>query len=125
MQRVADRLIIIEVFFSAEASSHTLACLSLFHAPFFTGLEVDGVFLYLFDNRFLLDFPLEPSEGLLYGFAILDNYEGQGLSPPLKMGKRYIADLPSVVNPLYNGGSLPAGMIKFNVFKSFGMMPAM
>ena len=66
-------LIIVEFFFSPEASSHTFAGLRIFHAAFFAGLEIDGVLLDFFDDRFLLDFPLEPLESLFDRFAVLNN----------------------------------------------------
>jgi hypothetical protein len=65
-------LIIFVFAFSSEAASHTFAGLGLFHPAFFAGFEVDGVLLDLLDNRFLLDFALEPLQGLLDRFAFID-----------------------------------------------------
>ena len=40
--------------------------------PFpFTRLQVEGMFLHFLDNVLLLDFPLEPAEGVFQGFALL------------------------------------------------------
>jgi len=72
-RRKIDRLIIVEFFFPPEASAHALASLGIFHAAFFAGLEIDGVLLDFFDDRFLLDFPLEPLESLFDRFTVLDN----------------------------------------------------
>ncbi len=66
-------LIIIEIFFSAEASTHAFACLSVFQTAFFTGLEVYGVLLDLFDDGFLLDLALEPFESLFDRLTFVDN----------------------------------------------------
>jgi hypothetical protein len=72
-KRKADRLIIVEFFFSTEAPSHAFASLGIFHAAFFAGFEIDGVLLDFFDNRFLLNFPFEPLESLFDRFAVLNN----------------------------------------------------
>ncbi len=69
----AGCLIIIEFFFSTEASSHALASLSVFHPALFTGFEVNRVLLDLFDDSFLLDFPLEPFKSLFDRFAVVND----------------------------------------------------
>lgn len=51
--------IIFEFPFSLQASSHAFAGLGVLHASFFAGFVIDRMFLYLFDNGFLLDFSLE------------------------------------------------------------------
>lgn len=53
---------VFEISFSSKASSHPFPGLDFFHAFLFAGFVIDGMLLYLFDDCFLLDFPLETLE---------------------------------------------------------------
>ena len=66
-------LIIIEIPFSSEASSHAFASLGFLHAAFLTGLEINGVLFDFFDDGFLLDFPFEPLQSLFDRFSIFND----------------------------------------------------
>ncbi len=68
-------LIIIEIPFSTEASSHAFSSLSVLHAALFAWLEIHGVLFDLFDDSFLLDFPLEPLQSLFDRFSIVNDNE--------------------------------------------------
>jgi hypothetical protein len=71
-----DRLIF-EVAFPLHPPPHALAGLSFLHPLSFSGLEVNGVLLDLFDDRFLLHPSLEPPESALYGFSFVNNDKSQ------------------------------------------------
>jgi YfiH family protein len=86
---------IFEVFVAFQATAHPLASHSLFHAFFFAGLEINGVLLDLFDDRFLLHFPLETLEGALDRFAFIDNYEGHLEFTSSRIGKARDYTLPA------------------------------
>jgi hypothetical protein len=59
----SGKLSILDVAFPLDAPSHPFPSLGFFHPPPLAGLEVHGVLLDLFDDRFLLDPALEPAEG--------------------------------------------------------------
>jgi hypothetical protein len=72
----AERLlVIVEIPFSTEASSHTFSSLGIFHAALFAGLEVHRVLFDLFYDSFLLHFPLEPLKSLFDRFSIVNDNE--------------------------------------------------
>jgi hypothetical protein len=92
-------LIILELSFAAEASSHPLTCLGVFHTALFSRLKINGVFFDLFDYSFLLDLALEPFQSDFDRFTFVYNYECQRVSPPLILGIAFIANLRLNVNP--------------------------
>src|SRR5512143_2506121 len=80
--RESRKFLVLDVALSLDAPSHPLARLGFLHAALLAGLEVDRVLLDLLDDRFLLNFPLEPAQR---GFEILTFvklYKSQKLSPP-------------------------------------------
>ena len=52
------------------------------HAFFFPGLQVKGVALDLFDNVFLLHFPLEAAQSVFEGLTLLQSNFRQTNTPP-------------------------------------------
>lgn len=92
-------LIILELSFAAEASSHPFTCLGVLHATFFARFKINGVFLDLFDNSFLLDLALEPFQSDFDRFTFVYNYECQRVSPPLILSIEFITNLRPNVNP--------------------------
>jgi hypothetical protein len=69
--------LIIQIAFPLHPPPHTLASLSFLHALSLSGLEVHGVLLDLFDDRFLLDPSLEPPESAFNGFSVINNDKSQ------------------------------------------------
>jgi len=55
-------LIIFEISFSFQASSHALSSLGFLHSSFFAWLVVHRMFFDFLDDGFLLDFSLESFE---------------------------------------------------------------
>ena len=58
-----------------------------FDAFFLAGLQVKGVALNLFDDVFLLNFPLEPPQSVLEGFTLLQSNFRQTDTPPNPSGR--------------------------------------
>jgi hypothetical protein len=79
----SGKLSILDVAFPLDAPPHPFPSLGFLHPPPFAGLEVDGVLLDLLDDRFLLDAPLEPSQGGFEVLAFVKNDERQKPSPPI------------------------------------------
>jgi hypothetical protein len=69
--------LIIQIAFPLHPPPHTLASLSFFHPLSLSGLEVHGMLLDLFDDRFLLNSTLEPPESTFQGFSVLNNDKSQ------------------------------------------------
>lgn len=69
--------VVVEFSFSSQAPPHALTCLGLLHALFLSGFVVNRVLLDLFDDSFLLHFPLKPSERAFDRFAVFNNDERQ------------------------------------------------
>jgi hypothetical protein len=69
--------LIFQVAFSLHPPPHTLASLSFLHALSLSGLEVHGMLLDLFDDRFLLNPSLEPPESAFQGFSVINNDKSQ------------------------------------------------
>jgi hypothetical protein len=69
--------LIFQVSFPLHPPPHTLASLSFLHPLSLSGLEVHGMLLDLFDDRFLLNPPLEPPESAFQGFSVINNDKSQ------------------------------------------------
>jgi hypothetical protein len=63
----------------------------LFRATLVPGLEVEGVFLDVLDDVFLLHFPLEAAERAFNGLAFLNLYFCQDQTPPSRSDLRVSA----------------------------------
>ncbi len=92
-------LVILELSFAPEASSHPFTCLGVLHAALFSRFEVNRMLFDLFDNSFLLDLALEPFQSDFDRFTFVYNYECQRVSPPLNLGIEFIPNLRPNVNP--------------------------
>ena len=64
-----------------------LASQRSFHALFFAWFQVEGVALDLFDNVFLLYFPLETAQGVFERFTLLQPNFRQIDTPPNPSGR--------------------------------------
>jgi hypothetical protein len=62
---------------------------SFLHALLFARLQVEGVPLDLLDDVFLLHFALEPAQGILEGFALLESYfcQTENTPKPVPLGR--------------------------------------
>jgi hypothetical protein len=83
LSELLDRL----VLFLANLLTGSFASERGFHALFLTGLQVKGVSFYLFNNVFLLNFALEPAQGVLEGFTLLKTNFCQTDTPPNQSGR--------------------------------------
>jgi|ERR1700761_2353313 hypothetical protein len=71
----------------ANLLTSTLPSKSGLHPFFFTGLQVKGVALDLFDNVFLLHFALEAAQSVFEGFTLLQSNFCQTDTPPNPSGR--------------------------------------
>jgi hypothetical protein len=71
----------------ANLLTSTLPSKSGLHPFFFTGLQVKGVALDLFDNVFLLHFALETAQSVFEGFTLLQSNFRQTDTPPNPSGR--------------------------------------
>jgi hypothetical protein len=60
--RKKEDLSIFQIALSLDPASHPLPGLGFLQAAFLAGFEINGMFLDLLDDRFLLNFPLEPAK---------------------------------------------------------------
>jgi len=74
--------VVVELFFSSQTPSHSFSRLSFLHAALFAGLVIDRMLFDLFNDRFLLHFSLETSQGAFDRFTFVNNNERQKKSPP-------------------------------------------
>ena len=58
---------------------------SLFRSAFVTGFQIEGMFLDVLDDVFLLHFPFETAERAFNGLAFLNLYFCQGNTPPSRV----------------------------------------
>jgi hypothetical protein len=74
------------VLLFANFLASALASESSFDAFFFTGLQVKGVALDLFNDVFLLHFALEAAQSVFEGFTLLQSNFRQTETPPNPSG---------------------------------------
>jgi hypothetical protein len=74
------------VLLFARFLARSFASESGFDTLFLAGLQVKGVALNLLDNVFLLHLPLETSQSVLEGLALLKSYFCQTDTPPNPSG---------------------------------------
>jgi hypothetical protein len=67
---------------SPELLAIPLARERLFRSPFVAGFQIEGMFLDILDDVFLLDLTLEPAESAFNRFALLDFDFRHALTPP-------------------------------------------
>src|SRR4029077_3661186 len=60
--------------FAPELLTIALPCQCLLRPALVAGFQIEGVFLDILDDVFLLHLPLEPAEGALNGFSLLNLY---------------------------------------------------
>ena len=75
------------ILFLANFLTSALTSQRGFHAFLFTGFQVKGVALDLFNNIFLLDFALEAAQSVLKGFTLLQPNFRQTKTPPDRSGR--------------------------------------
>ena len=75
------------VLLLANLFASALASECGFDAFFLAGLQVKGVALNLFDDVFLLNFPLETPQSVLEGFTLLQSNFRQTDTPPNPSGR--------------------------------------